>query len=149
MVDTALGAYLLFAVQQFPSVALVGSDVFPYRLDWQMLTGVLRVFTHDDYLVIRVSLSDRVFRHYSDAHAVVTSGLNINFKTYPSSPSFITTARQFQVVPESCHCSFCAIMRAFCQDGTVIEKARGVPARKVGYEGSKWRELYTCIGLGT
>lgn len=48
-----LDEYALTAVPLLSPVATVGRDVFPYRLDWQMMTQVRQVFTHGDYLLTR------------------------------------------------------------------------------------------------
>lgn len=91
MVGITLDASDLCAVPNHSFVAPVRHYIFPYRLNWQIATDVGRVFTHEDYLVTRVSRSDHSFGQYSDSHELVTRGLNVNVNTYPSAPYFITT----------------------------------------------------------
>lgn len=47
VVAIILDAYTLRAVPLLYSAAPVGRDVSPYRLGWQMLTGLRRPFIHE------------------------------------------------------------------------------------------------------
>lgn len=106
VVDITLEAYTLRDLPLLYSVATVGRDVFPYRVDWQMLTEFRPVFTNGDYLVTQVPItivssgSIRIHTNSLPAGLLLTSTLT------PVRPLSLRRARRFLVVSQSCHCSF-------------------------------------------
>lgn len=54
-----------------------------------MLTQDRRVFPHNDYMVTRLSSSERMVHQYQDVHALTSGGFNIDISSYAIAPRSI------------------------------------------------------------
>lgn len=133
-----LDAYTLRAVLPFSPVTPVGHDVFPYRLEWKMLTQARRVFAHEDYFLTRQSRSDHIFGRHSDAPA----GCTWTSTLIPAPVMSLRQARRCQVVSRSSNCSSFATMWVSQQRSALINMVRDAPPQRICYYDCKW----PCVG---
>lgn len=137
VVANILDEYALRAVPFLFPVAPVDRDVFYYRFDWHMMTGIRGFFTHEDYFLTLQPLSYRIYDQYRDAHVLTTRDLNDDISTYPSMRHVIKIGAPvpsgFSVIPLFILRTYEGFFRL---NGAPIKTFQGVLSRRIASEGS-------------